>query len=140
VRTWRATPAMRAAAGIFVAWLLAGCAGSPFGGAAPVAEATLDVDMTGRWILAAPNAPPCGMNFAGAPGALAGTVEPEGGCPGRFYTGRRWTLDKGALTINDDETQPLARLSFASGRYEGQATAGMPVTLTRQIIEPQENQ
>jgi hypothetical protein len=132
-------PVLRAAAGVLVAWLLAGCAGSPFGGATPVAVATLDVDMTGRWILAAPNAPPCGMNFAGAPGGLAGTVEPEGGCPGRFYTSRRWTLDKGTLTINDDENQPLARLSFASGRYEGQATAGMPVTLTRQIIEPQES-
>jgi len=45
-----------------------------------------------------------------------------------------------AQVINDDENQPLARLSYASGRYEGQATAGMPVTLTRQIIEPQESQ
>jgi hypothetical protein len=131
---------LRAAAGVLVTWLLAGCVGSPFGGATSVAVATLDVDMTGRWILAAPNAPSCGMNFAGATGALAGTVEPEGGCPGKFYTSRRWTLDKGTLTINDDENQPLARLSFASGRYEGQATAGMAVTLTRQIIEPQESQ
>ena len=132
-------PVLRAAAGVLVAWLLAGCAGSPFGGATPAAEATLDVDMTGRWILATPNAPSCGMNFAGAPGALAGTVEPEGGCPGKFYTSQRWMLDKGTLTIND-ENHPLARLSFASGRYEGQATAGMPVTLARQIIEPQERQ
>jgi Protease inhibitor Inh len=124
-------PVLRAAAGVLVAWLLAGCAGSPFGGATPVAEATLDVDMTGRWILATPNAPSCGMNFAGAPGALAGTVEPEGGCPGRFYTSRRWTLDKGTLTINDDENQPLARLTFTDNRYDGQAAAGTPVTLTR---------
>ena len=36
--------------------------------------------------------------------------------------------------INDDENKPLARFSFAGGRYEGQATAGMPVTLTRQLI------
>jgi hypothetical protein len=44
------------------------------------------------------------------------------------------------MVINDDENQLLARLSFAGGHYEGKATAGMPVTLTRQIIEPQESQ
>ena len=64
----------------------------------------------------------------------------RGGCPGKFFTSRHWTLAQGALSINDDENQPLARFSFASGHYEGRATTGMPVSLTRQIIEPQESQ
>jgi hypothetical protein len=128
---------IRLAGGILIASLLAGCAGGPLGDAAPAAAAT---DMSGRWILAAPNAPTCGLNFGGAPGAQNGRVVPEGGCPGNFFTSRRWTLEQGALMIDDDENQPLARLSFAGGRYEGQATAGMLVTLTRQIIEPQESQ
>ena len=87
--------------------------------------------MTGRWILSAPNAPSCGMNFAGAPGAHEGTIEPEGGCPGKFFTSRHWTLEQSALTINDHENQPLAHLTVADDRFEGQATAGPPVTLNR---------
>ncbi len=124
-------PTIRAAAGILVALMLAGCAGSPFAGPTPAAQATLDVEMTGRWILAAPNAPPCGMNFAGEPGALDGAIEPEGGCPGNFFTSRHWTLDKGALTIDDQENRPLAHLTYSDNRFAGQATAGTPVTLSR---------
>ena len=67
--------------------------------------------MAGRWILTAPNAPSCGMNFAGAPGAREGTVSPEGGCPGKFFLSRRWALEQDALVINDDENNPLARLN-----------------------------
>ncbi len=92
--------------------------------------------MAGRWILAAPNAPTCGMNFGGAPGAQRGTIAPEGGCPGNFFTSRHWTLDQGVLMIDDEENQPLAQLTFAGGRFEGRATAGMAVTLTRQILGP----
>jgi hypothetical protein len=33
--------------------------------------------------------------------------------------------------INDSVNQPLAHLTFASGLFEGQATAGMPVTMSR---------
>ena len=87
--------------------------------------------MTGRWILSAPNAPICGMNFAGAPGARDGAVSPEGGCAENFFMSRRWTLDQGMLAINDENDQPLAKLSNAGGRFEGQSTAGTPVTLTR---------
>ncbi|MGH6665068.1 MAG: AprI/Inh family metalloprotease inhibitor [Pseudolabrys sp.] len=92
--------------------------------------------MTGRWILAASNAPTCGMNFAGSPGAQQGTVTPEGGCPGSFFTSTHWRLDQGMLVIDDEENQPLAQLTYAGGRFEGQATAGMAVTLTRQTLGP----
>ena len=87
--------------------------------------------MAGRWMLAAPNAPACGMNFGGAAGAREGTVSPEGGCPGKFFMSRRWTLEKNALVINDEENQPLGNLSYTDGRFEGQSTAGFAVTLAR---------
>ncbi len=117
--------------------MLAGCAGSPVGGAAPAAAPAANVmmtsvTMTGRWILAAPNAPSCGMNFASSPGGQDGTIEPEGGCPGNFFTSRHWTLAQDTLTINDHENKPLANLTYADSRFEGQATAGAPVTLSRQ--------
>jgi hypothetical protein len=121
----------RAAGIILLAMTLAGCAGqgSPFG---DKAQQTPDTAMAGRWILAAPGAPTCGMNFTGAPGARTGNVSPEGGCPGNFYLSRTWALEQDALVINDDENNPLARLPSTSGRFEGQSTAGLSVTLTRQ--------
>ena len=109
---------------------LAGCAGGPsmFGGET---SSTPEVAMSGRWMLSAPNAPACGMNFAGSSGKQEGRVAPEGGCPERFFTSRRWILRQGTLTINDDENNPLATLSFADGRFQGKSTADTPVTLTR---------
>ena len=118
---------VRASGGLLVALLLAGCASTPLGGAT---GSTPEGGMSGRWMLAAPNAPACGMNFSGAPGAREGRVAPEGGCPGRFFMSRRWSLASGGLTILDDDSQPLATLGYANGRYEGQAAGGMPVTLT----------
>jgi hypothetical protein len=117
------------AGGVLMALMLAGCAGQGVSlNASPAAENALP----GRWILAAPNAPTCGINFSGAAGARAGTVSPEGGCPGSFYLSRRWLLEQDALVINDDENNVLARFNFADGRYEGKSTAGTPVTLARQ--------
>ena len=109
--------------------LLAGCAGNPLGDTGPAA-AGQSTEMNGRWILAAPDAPTCGMNFMNTQGNEQGTVEPEGGCPGNLFMSRHWTLAQGALTISDDENQPLAQLAFANGRFEGQSTSGTPVTLT----------
>lgn len=117
---------VRAAGACVFALQLAGCAGHPLAGSA----ATPDAGMSGRWMLAAPNAPSCGMIFSSPPGAREGSVSPEGGCPGRFFMSRRWSLSSGGLTIVDEDSQPLATLSYANGRFEGQATGGMPVTLT----------
>lgn len=120
---------VRVAGTTLIALLLAGCASNPFGGGATSAP---DIDMAGRWILAAPHAPTCGMNFTGSPGAREGSVSPEGGCPEKFFTSRRWALEQGALAINDQDNQPLAKLSYAGGHFEGQSTAGTPMTLSRQ--------
>lgn len=122
----------RVAGSVLIASMLAGCAGvGPLSNAAPEAPPTPNTVMAGRWMLAAPNAPACGMNFNGAPGASQGTIAPEGGCPGRFFTSRHWAFEDGGLTINDHENKPLAHLSLAGARFEGQSTTGTPVTLTR---------
>ncbi len=118
---------MRVRGSALFALLLAGCATSPLGDAGAPAP---DTGMSGRWILAAPNAPTCGMNFSGPPAAHEGRVAPEGGCPGNFFMSRRWSLASGVLTIIDSENQPLARLSHANGRFEGTSATGLPVTLT----------
>ena len=90
-------------------------------------------DMTGRWMLSAPNAPACGMEFQGVPGQLQGTINPEGGCPGKFFTSKRWSFaqDTLTLTIADQNDQPLAQFALSDGRFAGKSTAGMPVTLSR---------
>jgi len=121
-------PEMQVAVHIFIALLPAGCAGGALEHAAPAAAPT---EMAGRWILAAPDAPSCGINFKGVPGANRGTVTPEGGCPGKFFTGERWTLEQGALEINDRANEPLAHFTFANGRFEGQDIAGTAVTLAQ---------
>ena len=122
-------PTIRVAGAVLMALLLADCAGGLFGNSTPAATPT--DDMAGRWFLAAPNGPPCGMNFGGAPGAQQGTVTPDGGCPGKFFASRHWALEQGALVINDNENQPLAHFTFAGNHFEGEATAGTAVTLSR---------
>lgn len=123
---------VRAAAGVLVVLTLTGCASEQFSlGSSVPAPAPTELSMAGRWILTAPNAPSCGLEFGGAPSARTGAVAPDGGCPSNFYMSRHWAMEGGALTITDDGNQPLAQLKFGGTRFEGQTTAGMPVTLTR---------
>jgi hypothetical protein len=127
----------RRIAGSFVVALLAsGCAGQPtvLGGTQTAAPGpgTLDsLDMNGRWKLAAPDAPSCGMHFSGTPDANEGAIEPEGGCPGKFFTSRHWSLNGGQLVISNHAKAPLARLKLSQGQFRGKSTAGTPVTLSR---------
>lgn len=115
-----------------IALSLAGCAGGPSLPleATPAPPAT-ELSMPGRWMLSAPNAPVCGMNFSAAAGKLEGSVMPEGGCPGRFFTSRRWVLNKDTLTIIDDGNEPLATLTFANGQFDGKSVNEMPVSMAR---------
>jgi hypothetical protein len=104
---------------------------------APVAAtarggATPTVNMAGRWVLASPGAGYCGMNFAAAPGANGGTIAPEGGCPGRFFTSRQWALEHNAVIIRNHAGEMLAQLNVAEpSRLEGQSASGEQVSLTR---------
>ena len=88
--------------------------------------------MAGRWQLAAPGVSQCAMTFAAAQSEGEGTIAPEGGCPGNFYTSRKWTFEQGALVIRDHTGQPLGQLAQAApGRFDGKATNGQQVLLTR---------
>jgi hypothetical protein len=112
---------------------LAGCAGS--GGLLPGVEQKPEapkVDMAGRWLVITPNAPSCGMIFGA--GADSGTIKPEGGCPGDFFTSRHWTMENGDLVIRDHNSEPLVQLHFVGGRFEGKSVKGLQVTIARTIL------
>ena len=71
------------------------------------------------------------LDFGHAPAAAQGTIAPEGGCPGNFFTSRKWTFEHGALIIRDHKNEVLAELSFAGGRFEGHQTGGGALSLSR---------
>ncbi|HKA77950.1 MAG TPA: AprI/Inh family metalloprotease inhibitor [Pseudolabrys sp.] len=123
---------VRAAIGVLVVLTLTGCAGEQLslGSSAPT-PAPADASLAGRWILSAPNAPSCGLEFRGGPGARNGNVAPDGGCPGNFYTSRHWAMESGSLTITDSENELLAQFKLDGGRFEGQSASGTPVALSR---------
>jgi hypothetical protein len=110
--------------------VLTGCLGNR-GSGTPTPAAAPPPDLAGRWTFTAEGSAGCAMNFTAAQGAEGG-IRPEGGCPGIFYTSRKWSFEDGGLVIRDHTGAPLARLRTASpGRFEGQATTGQQVTLTR---------
>ena len=117
---------------------LAACNTTATGTAPPTAAAPSgrvagsDVDMVGRWVLASPNAGFCNMTFSGKAGSAEGAIAPEGGCPGNFFTSRKWAFEQSGLVIRNHKGEPLAQLSAAGPtRLEGQATSGEQITLTR---------
>jgi protease inhibitor Inh len=132
-RVSRIARAARAAAAAAALALLAACSTNltSVGGSAP-ATAPPPPDMAGRWMLSAAAGGACAVNLSGAPGASDGTMRPEGGCPGNFFTSRKWAFEGGALVIRNHNNEPLAQLSMAEpGRFDGQSTGGQPVSLAR---------
>ena len=101
------------------------------GSASTAAAIPPPIDLTGRWRLTAAGSGGCFMNFGHAPAAAQGTIAPEGGCPGNFFTSRKWTFEHGALIIRDHKSEALAELSFAGGRFEGHQTGGGALSLAR---------
>jgi hypothetical protein len=63
--------------------------------------------------------------------ALQGSIAPEGGCPGNFFTSRKWTFEHGMLIIRDFKNQPLVQLSYSTDHFEGQDSGGNKLTLSR---------
>jgi hypothetical protein len=89
-------------------------------------------NMMGRWLLASQGAAPCTMNFAGAAGGREGTIAPEGGCPGKFFTSRQWSFEQNAVIIRNHAGEMLAQLQVTEpARLVGQTATGEPVSLTR---------
>jgi hypothetical protein len=118
---------------------LAGCSGTtgfdwPGSSASPSAAqpSAPAVNLAGRWLLSSPSRGQCHMTFgAASPSAAEGTIAPEGGCPGKFFTSRKWSYDQGSLIMRDHNGQPLAQLSSEGAQFSGKATSGEPVTLMR---------
>jgi hypothetical protein len=109
---------------------------TPGGAATPLADTGArrppPINMAGRWTLNSPGAGGCAMNFGALAGASEGTIAPEGGCPGNFFTSRKWVFEESGLVIRDHTGQPLAQLAFAPpSRFDGRTTSGQAVTLTR---------
>jgi hypothetical protein len=120
---------VRPAPGILVFLALMGCAGErvPFESTQMQKELTIP----GRWILSTANAPTCGLEFGGAASDRVGSVSPDGGCPEKLYTSRRWSMDERAITIINAENQPLAHFRLVGDRYEGRSMNGTPMILSR---------
>lgn len=90
------------------------------------------VEMAGRWRLVAAAGGACGMTFAAPTAAAEGTIAPEGGCPGNFFTSRRWLFEQGSLVIRDHNGQTLTQLKQdPTGRFEGQTAKGELIWLAR---------
>jgi Protease inhibitor Inh len=88
------------------------------------------VDLAGKWRLSVAGGSACSMIFGGSTGASDGSIAPAGGCPGNFFTSRKWSYENDKLVIRNHKGEVLTQLSFANGHFEGQAAAG-PVTLAR---------
>jgi hypothetical protein len=98
---------------------------------APPPPSPPPIDLAGRWRLTAAAGGACFMTLGSAPGATQGTIAPEGGCPGNFFTSRKWTFEHDALIIRDHKGQPLAQLSFTGGHFEGQDSNGGTLSLSQ---------
>jgi len=127
-----------AAAVTLTVMTLAGCASEPKPGPqvaaapapAPPPPSPPPTDMAGRWHFTAAAGGGCFMTLGSTPGASQGTIAPEGGCPGSFFTSRKWTFEHDNLMVRDHKGQTLAQLSFTGGHFEGQDNSGGTVTLS----------
>jgi hypothetical protein len=89
------------------------------------------VDLGGKWKFTAAAGGACVMTLSDPPGAVQGTIAPEGGCPGNFFTSRKWTFEHDELVISDHKGAALAQLSFTGGHFEGEDNSGGSVVLSR---------
>ena len=118
---------------------LAACASERFAqggpeattGSATQAPAQPPPDMAGRWTLSSGRGQ-CSMSFNVRAGASEGTIAPEGGCPGEFFTSRKFSLERSSLVIRNHKDEPLAQFSLLDPRsFHGKSNNGEPVTLSR---------
>jgi len=97
----------------------------------PPAPTPPPIDLAGRWHLTSAGGGTCYMTLAADPGAAQGKVAPEGGCPGSFFTSRKWIYQNGLLIIQDFKDGTLAQLSHTADHFEGQDTSNGAITLAR---------
>jgi hypothetical protein len=123
---------------LLLAALLAGCwttdrPAIPSTPASAAAGGSPANNVGGKWMLTAPGADPCVMNFGAQPDAIEGTIAPDRGCPFNFSASRKWSHTAAGLIIHDHNALPLAKLSpVGPDRYEGRTSDGQEVMLSRQ--------
>jgi Protease inhibitor Inh len=141
-RHWRGA---KAATALLMLGALAACAGTPKPEPAPAAAAAPapaaaapppqptppPIDLAGRWRLTAAAGGACFMTLGAAAGAGQGTIAPEGGCPGNFFTSRKWTYEHDNLIVRNHKGEPLAQLSFTGGHFEGADAGGGTLSLSK---------
>jgi len=118
---------------------LAGCATTPVPEPPPSAPAPPPpappspppVNLAGKWKFSAAGGGSCIMTFGDVAGAAEGSIAPAGGCPGNFFTSRKWTYEHDMLIIHDHKGETLAQFSFAADRFEGTSNSGGAITLGR---------
>jgi Protease inhibitor Inh len=90
------------------------------------------VDLAGKWKLSAAGGASCVTTFGSNPATTTdGPIAPAGGCPGNFFTSRKWSYEHDRLIIRNHKGDVLVELSFADGRFTGQAIGGPTITLSR---------
>jgi hypothetical protein len=143
----RDSGAAKAAAMVLMLAMLTACASNPFGGQpdqtaatppppppppAPPPPAPPPVDLSGKWKLSVAGSGGCVMTLGDNPGATDGSVAPAGGCPGNFFTSRKWTYEHDKLIIRNHKSEVLVELSFDNGSFAGQGiSGGGTITLAR---------
>jgi Protease inhibitor Inh len=140
MRTWSGHAA-KAAAALLVFAALGACsttpapeppaAAAPPPVAAPPQPSPPPINVAGRWRLTAAAGGACFMTLGDTAGAGQGTIAPEGGCPGSFFTSRKWTFESDNLIVRNHKGEPLAQLSFTGGHFEGKDSSGGTVSLSR---------
>jgi hypothetical protein len=128
--------------------VLAGCASSDrLGGGQPADQAAAGppaveaptppppapppIDLAGKWKLSVAAGGGCFMTLTDNPGAAEGAVAPAGGCPGNFFTARKWSYEHDRLIIRDHKSEVLIELAFDNGRFAGKDLSGGAITLVR---------
>jgi hypothetical protein len=97
----------------------------------PPPPAPPPVDLAGKWKLSVAGGGACAMTFGDTTGASDGPIAPAGGCPGSFFTSRKWSYEHDMLIVRNHKGEVLVELAFANGHFEGQAVSGGTVSLSR---------
>jgi hypothetical protein len=97
----------------------------------PPPPAPPPVDLAGKWKLSVAGGGACAMTFGDTTGASDGPIAPAGGCPGNFFTSRKWSYEHDMLIVRNHKGEVLVELAFANGHFEGQAVSGGTVSLSR---------
>ena len=66
-----------------------------------------------------------------APGRRGRLYRTGGWLSGEFLYSRKWTFERDKLIVRDHKGEPLAEMSFAAGRFQGNGAGGGSVALAR---------